>query len=103
MYILLQVLQAAADGQVEDHWGDMPYTVEGVAGTGRPQDLLHVNVANHGRGDHRPLSSNVSGFHLGLLLTNMTRAAGPCGPRHIPWYGTSRYPCSRPTQYLSKH
>jgi len=44
--------------------------VEGVAGTGRPQDPLHVNVVSHGRGDYRPLSSNVSGSHLGLILTN---------------------------------
>ena len=101
--ILLQALRAAADGRVEDHWRNMPHPVEGAAGTGRPQDPLHVNVADHGRGDYRPLPLNVSVSHPGLLLTNITRATGHCGPRHIPWYGTSRCPCSRPTQYPSEH
>lgn len=99
--VILQILQAVAHGQVQDRWGDMPYSVGDVAGTGRPQDLDHVN---HGRGNYRPLSPNVSGsHHQSLLLTNMTSAAGPCGLRRIPWYRTSRYPCSRPTRYPRKH
>src|SRR5713101_1274416 len=49
LYIIFrQVPPAAANGQVEDHWEDIPHSVRGVTGPGRLQDPHHVNVVNHG-------------------------------------------------------
>ena len=79
----------------------MPYPVEDIARTERPEGLLYANNVPD-RGDYRPLRPNVSRSHLGLLLTNDC-TTGRCGPRHIPWYRTPGYPGPRAAQYPSKH